>query len=1137
MVQSKQQQKRSASHIKFLITSIYFIILVLLVTSYVLKPGLSLGAMFLLSNFFLLSLMLALYIRREAKRRQVLAEEILKLKRTEKVILESEQRFALTTSGSGEGLWDFDLPGQYFWYSDRFRQLLGYEDEDDFPNTLKSWSDALHPEDRNSTLKAFNSHLEKGTPYDVVYRLLTKQGEWKWFIARGESLRNDVGKAYRAAGSIADITEQKRAEEALQKSEERFELATAGSGDGLWDIDLVGERIWYSKAYRQLLGYEDESDYPSTLKTWIDGLHPEDKEATLKAYYSHVEKGTPYNSEYRLKTKQGEWRWFKARCKSLRDKSGKAYRVAGATTDITEQKRAEEALQESEERFALTTAGSGDGLWDLDVAGQHMWYSKPYRKMLGYEEADDYPNTLASWSDTLHPDDHEPTLKALHSHLEKGTPYNVEFRLLTKQGEWRWFNARCKSLRDEHGQSYRAAGAITDITDHKQQGIELKQANFSSEMAMNLSHIGSWWMDYSVDHDSFYLAPSTLGLLGEPPSEEASLITVEHWVENVIRTNKELGEVAVAAFRLALEDASAKIDVIYQYTRPIDGDVVWMRAIGKVIRDDSGNVTNVHGVIKDITEQKKTELELSQKHEELVRLIEELPIPATQTDNDGNVLHINHSFVDLLGYTIEDIPTVESHWELFYPDPKYRKQLKAAWTHSVKKSAKTGLAIDPMLLSVRAKSGDMKTLRVHTIQIGGQGLSMWVDFTKREKYEKDLAIAKEAAEAATRSKSEFLANMSHEIRTPMNAILGLSDLALETELTDNQRNYIDNVHRSAESLLGIINDILDFSKIEAGQLDVETVDFRLEDVLDDLYNLMALKTEGAGVELLFEWSRELPTALVGDPLRLGQILINLGNNAAKFTQAGEIVIGVRQLEREESQVKLHFSVKDTGIGMTPEQQDRLFQAFRQADSSTTRKYGGTGLGLTISRRLVEMMGGEIWVESEIGVGSTFHFTIQLGLQQNIASSIQYKKPKADGIEQAIAQLRGAKILLVEDNEVNQVLAMHVLKSNGLIPTLANNGQEALEILENQDFDGVLMDCQMPVMDGYAATQEIRQQEKYRELPVLAMTANAMAGDRKKVLDAGMNDHIAKPFTKVELFTTMAKWVKPNTPMTEDESIT
>ncbi|MBF0224312.1 MAG: response regulator [Desulfobacterales bacterium] len=407
--------------------------------------------------------------------------------------------------------------------------------------------------------------------------------------------------------------------------------------------------------------------------------------------------------------------------------------------------------------------------------------------------------------------------------------------------------------------------------------------------------------------------------------------------------------------------------------------------------------------------------------------------------------------------------------------------------------------------------------------------------TLKEKAENE----RETAKAASKAKSEFLANMSHEIRTPMNALIGLAGLALKTDLTPKQLDYLQKIEFSSKALLGIINDILDFSKIEAGKLEMEHINFNLNNVMNNIYNLIGIKAKDKGLKLLFNLNRNIPDSLVGDPLRLGQVLLNLTNNAIKFTEAGQIAINI---EREEinkefknDRVLLRFSVHDTGIGMTTEQVGRLFKAFSQADGSTTRKYGGTGLGLTISKRLVEIMGGKIYVESKPGKGSNFIFTASFDVQAEVKNTLYNIPMKELNVLDELKNIYGSSILLVEDNKINQLVAKEILEQAGMIVTVAENGIKALEAIQASLFDIVFMDMQMPIMDGYTATREIRKWEdglpnrgdgKRLRIPVVSMTANAMVGDREKCIEAGMDDYLSKPIAPDQLYTILIKWIKP-----------
>ena len=689
---------------------------------------------------------------------------------------------------------------------------------------------------------------------------------------------------------------------------------------------------------------------------------------------------------------------------------------------------------------------------------------------------------------------------------------------------------------EDFGALRQVAGRISLGIQRKQTEEELKHTNFLSDSALDLTKAGYWHvpLDGSGWFNSSERARKIFGDLPTPDLR----YSLTDWANNVRLGDEAAAKTTAENFLAAATGEIPVYDATYAYKRPVDGRIVWIHALGHVVKDQAGKPKDMFGVTQDIT--------------------------------------------------------------------------------------------------------DFKLLAI------------------------ELVAAREKAEEGTAAKSIFLANMSHEIRTPMNAIIGMTHLALKTDLTPRQRDYLSKVKMAAGALLGIINDILDFSKIEAGKLDIESADFPFEQVLDNVSTVVGPKASEKNLELLIAAQPDIPPNLVGDPLRLGQILINLINNAVKFTERGEVVVSAAVEETAAGRVKLKFCVKDTGIGMTPEQSARLFQAFTQADTSTTRKFGGTGLGLSISKRLVEMMGGSIWVESTAGSGSTFYFTVWFGIGsaapeprrfipdlagirvlvvddnaqareilsdsvrgfglrvQSVASGeeaigeitaadagdayglvlMDWHMPLMDGLQAsrmikrggnlkhiprvvmvtafgredvrteaeqigldgyllkpvnpsvlydtimdlfgsreggsteplvgshgpAVNDANGVRVLLVEDNEMNQQVAAELLESGGAIVTISNHGGEAVRILTEGPqpplFDVVLMDLQMPEMDGYTATKLLRDNPRFRDLAIIAMTAHALVEERQRCLDAGMNDHVTKPIDPDALFGTLKRWTTP-----------
>jgi PAS domain S-box-containing protein len=1049
-------------------------------------------------------------------------------------------------------------------------------------------------------------------------------------------------------------------EENKQASDQLFRSIFENAQIGISFFNIDGQAVFTNRAFQEMLGYTDKE--LSHLEKWDEIIHRDERASGAERYAELVQgKHEKDEWEQRFVHHDGRAVVTNARFSLIRDSSGKPQYVASLTEDITESRRAQEERNRLTRRMQLLLESTGQGIYGIDLEGKCTFINRATCELV-----------CCRPEEALGQNMHE----LVHHHKPDGSVYPVAqcpvYRAI-KKGEGCRVDDEVMWRRDgtpipveyssfpilEDGRITGAVVTVVDVTERKraEEKVRASEQLFRSIFENAQIGISIFGVD-SREHICNHAMEEMLGY------SEKELRRLEQWDEIVHPDERESGAERYAAL---IQGKRETDEYEHRFVRR-DGRVVVANGRFKLLRDAAGKPQHLVALTEDITERKRAEGKLRESEQLFRSIFENAQIGIGVFNIDRQELSPNRALQEMLGYTEKELSRLET-WDQITPPDESALDAKryGELVHGTREK-------DEWEQRLIRRDGRIAVTSVRfSLLRDAAGRPQYVaslqeDITERKRLEAELVTAKDVAEAATKAKSDFLANMSHEIRTPMNAILGMTHLALKTELTLKQSDYLTKTKIAAQALLGIINDILDFSKIEAGKLEMEKTEFHLVNVLENLSSVVSHKAHDKNLEFLIALQPDLPSNLLGDPLRLGQILINLVNNAVKFTERGEVVVSVALEERVSDRVKLRFSVRDSGIGMTQEQTARLFQAFSQADTSTTRKYGGTGLGLSISKRLVEMMGGEIWVQSNYGVGSTFLFAAWFGLGsaepertrfipdlagiralvvddnalageiladalkvfalrvdsvssgeaalRELAASdsrdpyqvvlMDWHMPGMDGLEASRHILRGdrlkhvpkivmvtafgreevrapaeemgingyllkpvspsllydtlmdmfglaereggrprtmkekehvlsfdasgIRIMLVEDNEVNQQVATELLESAGASVRIANHGGEAVRILTESEgppeFDVVFMDLQMPEMDGFTATRLLRAQPRLQGLPIIAMTAHALVEEQQRCLEAGMNDHVSKPIDPDALFATLMRWAKP-----------
>ncbi len=890
-----------------------------------------------------------------------------------------------------------------------------------------------------------------------------------------------------------------------------------------------------------------------------DFYSPSSRRDLFRGGYHEAIDGELDAKERQLRAKEGRLVDTLLRAVPETDDDGLVLGTRAMYIDITERKR----LEEAQERFISILGATTDFVAIADPEGQLLYLNAAGRRMVGIGEAE--PISGSSLLDCYPPDIGQLILRAGLPGATRDGVWSGDTIIRHRDGREYRTSQVLLSHHSKNGRLEYLSTIARDVTEEKQAQEALKRSQQHLKLALSAAQVGTW--EWDLVKDEVIWSEGISLILGLPRDGfDGKRQTFRKLIHPDDR--EALAKISRSALR------SGK-PYRFEHRLAVDGQTRWVVTQGRAFHDERGRPSRMAGTLTNITARKRSEEALRYRidlddlinsvssrmsNTSVERLDESIHesfravshflgldrMQLIQFEEDGRNETLTHEFCrDGLSHLVSAPLATSTRYPWLSSQLQSHGALRLASLDEIPQIAsgeKTALQKEGIISLIAVPINAVEVSTGYLRLISESSHRSWsdeeVNLAKiigdlvagalERRRASQLEELKDAAEAANEAKSSFLAHMSHEIRTPMNAIIGMSDLLLDTELSPEQRKHGAILKSAAEGLLQLVDDILDFSKIEAGKLSLEIVDFRLRDVVRAAVEPLIPRAVSKGIDLRYEVTDAFPTRLQGDSTRIRQLLINLVGNAIKFTTGGYIEVRVEQVGIDDAGAQLRFSVKDSGIGIPQEAQNSLFDAFTQADNSTSRRFGGTGLGLAICRRLVELMGGRIGVDSEPGRGSVFWF--ELSLTPAVAQGTGEIPLSAKGLSLRPFGSRAVQLLLAEDNEVNQLVALSQLRALGYPVDAANNGHQVLAALEAKDYALVLMDCQMPELDGYETTRQIRRRghRRWKDLPIIAVTAHAMKGDREKCLEAGMNDYISKPFQQHELQEVLERWLQPKT---------